>query len=121
MGTLLWLQGGDCSGNTMSFLNTEEPSAGDLVTDFGIDVIWHPSFGLEMDDRFKSILADIIAGHREDCRAPVEQGRHVCCVVFSPPGPRMARAGSRLSKGIATGVARFHTIPRSIIYGQRQS
>jgi len=30
MANLLWLQGGACSGNTMSFLNAEEPSACDL-------------------------------------------------------------------------------------------
>ena len=40
MATLLWLQGGACSGNTMSFLNMKKPSAyHDLVTDFGIDVL----------------------------------------------------------------------------------
>jgi Ni,Fe-hydrogenase I small subunit len=38
MPNLLWLQGGARSGNTMSFLNAEEPSAVDLVTDFGINV-----------------------------------------------------------------------------------
>ena len=38
MANLLWLQGGACSGNTMSFLNAEEPSACDLVTDFGINI-----------------------------------------------------------------------------------
>ena len=48
MANLLWLQGGACSGNTMSFLNAEEPSACDLVTDFGINVLWHPSLGLEL-------------------------------------------------------------------------
>ena len=31
MADLFWLQGGACSGNTMSFLNAEEPSACDLV------------------------------------------------------------------------------------------
>ncbi|MFM1903966.1 MAG: hypothetical protein RLZZ440_1866, partial [Planctomycetota bacterium] len=50
MASLLWLQGGACSGNTMSFLNAEEPSACDLVTDFGIDVVWHPSLGVELGD-----------------------------------------------------------------------
>lgn len=48
MANLLWLQGGACSGNTMSFLNAEEPSACDLVTDFGINVLWHPSLGMEL-------------------------------------------------------------------------
>src|ERR1700722_2072198 len=41
MANLLWLQGGACSGNTMSFLNAEEPSVCDLVTDFGIKILWH--------------------------------------------------------------------------------
>lgn len=39
MATLLWLQGGACSGNTMSFFNAEEPSICDLVTDFGIEIL----------------------------------------------------------------------------------
>ena len=48
MANLLWLQGGASSGDTMSFLNAEEPSACDLVTDFGINVLWRPSLGLEL-------------------------------------------------------------------------
>ena len=56
MANLLWLQGGACSGNTMSFLNAEEPSACDLVTDFGINVLWHPSLGLELGDNVKQLL-----------------------------------------------------------------
>jgi len=46
----------------MSFLNAEEPNACDMVTDFGIDVLWHPSLGLELGDLVKSMLDDIIAG-----------------------------------------------------------
>ena len=65
MATLLWLQGGACSGNTMSFLNAEEPSACDLVTDFGIDVLWHPSLGMDMGDPVKKMLRDIASGDRE--------------------------------------------------------
>ncbi len=64
MATLLWLQGGACSGNTMSFLNAEEPSTCDLVTDFGIDVLWHPSLGMEMGDHVKAMLRDIASGKR---------------------------------------------------------
>ncbi len=63
--SLLWLQGGACSGNTMSFLNAEEPSACDLVTDFGIDVLWHPSLGLEMGEPVQQMLREIAAGDRE--------------------------------------------------------
>ncbi len=61
MANLLWLQGGACSGNTMSFLNAEEPSVCDLVTDFGINILWHPSLGLELGDNLQHLLADLIS------------------------------------------------------------
>ena len=64
MASLLWLQGGACSGNTMSFLNAEEPSACDLVTDFGIDVLWHPSLGMEMGEQAQKIFYDCAQGKR---------------------------------------------------------
>ncbi|MDJ0680812.1 MAG: hydrogenase small subunit [Xenococcaceae cyanobacterium MO_167.B52] len=62
MTNLLWLQGGACSGNTMSFLNAEEPSVCDLITDFGIKVLWHPSLGLELGDNLQQLLRDCISG-----------------------------------------------------------
>lgn len=65
MATLLWLEGGACSGNTMSFLNAEEPSAVDLVTDFGLEVIWHPSLGLELGDAVQQIMRDCASGARQ--------------------------------------------------------
>ena len=65
MASLLWLQGGACSGNTMSFLNAEEPSACDLVTDFGIDVLWHPSLGMDMGENVQNMLREITSGEKE--------------------------------------------------------
>ena len=62
MANLLWLQGGACSGNTMSFLNAEEPSACDLVTDFGINILWHPSLGVELGDNLQKLLRDCVSG-----------------------------------------------------------
>ena len=62
MANLLWLQGGACSGNTMSFLNAEEPSVCDLVTDFGINIVWHPSLGMELGERLQSTLGALAAG-----------------------------------------------------------
>ena len=64
MANLLWLQGGACSGNTMSFLNAEEPSACDLVTDFGINILWHPSLGIELGDNLKALLLDLTSGRK---------------------------------------------------------
>lgn len=62
MANVLWLQGGACSGNTMSFLNAEEPSVCDLVTDFGINVLWHPSLGMELGESLQRLLRDCISG-----------------------------------------------------------
>lgn len=65
MTNLLWLQGGACSGNTMSFLNAEEPSAVDLVTDFGLNVLWHPSLGVELGNDVRTLLDDLVAGRKQ--------------------------------------------------------
>lgn len=79
MANMLWLQGGACSGNTMSFLNAEEASACDLVAISGRPVEiyallgeqWpHSSYlvpggyGLDLSpeaDRAATIVADRIA------------------------------------------------------------
>lgn len=62
MANVLWLQGGACSGNTMSFLNAQEPTVVELVTDFGINIVWHPSMGLEIGQQVTDILNDCISG-----------------------------------------------------------
>ena len=49
----------------MSFLNAEEPSACDLVTDFGIDVLWHPSLGMDMGENVQNMLREIASGKQE--------------------------------------------------------
>ncbi len=65
MASVLWFQGGACSGNTMSFLDAEEPSACDLVTDFGLDLVWHPSLGVEMGENAIRIFDVIASGRRK--------------------------------------------------------
>lgn len=65
MASVLWFQGGACSGNTMSFLNAEEPSVVDLIVDFGLDLIWHPSLGMELGDQAKKIFNDCATGARD--------------------------------------------------------
>jgi uptake hydrogenase small subunit len=62
MANVLWLQGGACSGNTMSFLNAEEPTVIELVTDYGVNILWHPSIGLEIGEQVTDLMNDIIQG-----------------------------------------------------------
>lgn len=64
MASLLWFQGGACSGNTMSFLNAEAPTVCDLVTDFGIDLLWHPSLGMELGEQAKALFRSLADGSK---------------------------------------------------------
>ena len=65
MASVLWLHGGACSGNTMSFLNADEPNVVDLIVDFGLDILWHPSLGMELGENAKKIFYDCVNGERE--------------------------------------------------------
>ncbi|MBC7631846.1 hypothetical protein [Aeromicrobium sp.] len=65
MSSVLWLQGGACSGNTMSFLNAEEPSVVDLIVDFGLELLWHPSLGLELGAQAQKIFYDCVSGEQQ--------------------------------------------------------
>ena len=62
MASVLWFQGGACSGNTMSFLNAEEPNVVDLITDFGLNLLWHPSLGLELGENAQKLFRDCVDG-----------------------------------------------------------
>jgi len=64
MATLLWLQAGACSGNTISLLNAEEPTVIDLLTDFGVELIWHPSLGVELGEAAQKLIYDCANGER---------------------------------------------------------
>ncbi len=46
----------------MSFLNAEEPTVVELVVDYGINILWHPSLGLEIGHQVADLLNDIISG-----------------------------------------------------------
>jgi len=65
MANVLWLQGGACSGNTMSFLNAEEPTVIELVTDYGVNILWHPSIGLEIGEQVTHLMHDLIQGKQQ--------------------------------------------------------
>ena len=62
MTNIIWLKGGACSGNTMSFLNAEQPSVIELVTDFGIRILYHPTIAMEIGEQVNEVLNDAING-----------------------------------------------------------
>jgi hydrogenase small subunit len=49
----------------MSFLNAQEPTVVELVTDFGINILWHPSIGLEIGEQVTDLLNDCLAGRQQ--------------------------------------------------------
>jgi len=46
----------------MSFLNAQEPTVVELITNFGINILWHPSIGLEIGEQVTDLMNDIING-----------------------------------------------------------
>lgn len=60
MTNLVWLKGGACSGNTMSFLNAQQPSVIELITDFGIRIVYHPTIGLEIGEQVNEVLNEVL-------------------------------------------------------------
>jgi uptake hydrogenase small subunit len=65
----------------MSFLNAQEPSVCDLVTDFGIRVLWHPSLGMPMGEELQHMLQAILSG-----KTPVDIFVFEGTVIRAPSG-----------------------------------
>jgi len=65
MVNVFWIHGGACNGNTQSFLNADEPTVIDLVTDFGINILYHHSVSMEFGYQVKGILDDILEDRTE--------------------------------------------------------
>ncbi len=65
MATMLWLQTGACSGDTMSLLNAHGPSLESLVANGDIQVLWHPSISTEPTSHLAKLIEQIEKGERE--------------------------------------------------------
>ncbi len=46
----------------MSFLSAEEPTVVELVTDFGINILYHPTLALEIGKQVSNLLHEIVDG-----------------------------------------------------------
>lgn len=62
MKTILWLQGGACGGNTLSFLNADNPGVLEFLEMHNSKLLWHPSLSLESDEKVKDILNKVVKG-----------------------------------------------------------
>jgi len=60
MNNLLWLQGASCGGDTISFLNSEQPSAITAFELLNLNILWHPFLSTVQGDDVLSIFQDIL-------------------------------------------------------------
>lgn len=65
MATLLWMQTSGCSGDTMSVLCAEKPSLHDVLTSYGIRLLWHPSLSPELPRDVGVMMEQICADELE--------------------------------------------------------
>src|SRR4030042_5312682 len=59
---LLWLQSGGCNGDTISFLNAEQPHVLTALKMLEINLLWHPFLSLEMGKEVEVIFEKCISG-----------------------------------------------------------
>jgi uptake hydrogenase small subunit len=60
--TLFWLQTGACGGDSLAILGAEAPSFEQLLLNYGIELLWHPSLSHAPTKRFDQLIADISSG-----------------------------------------------------------
>jgi Ni,Fe-hydrogenase I small subunit len=70
MATLLWIESGSCSGDSMAILGAEgRGKDGDNLMDFlelhGIELLWHPSLSPEPPSAISALFRRIAAGEKE--------------------------------------------------------
>jgi len=71
MATLLWMECGACSGESMAILGAEGPGKeeGHNLADFlrsqRVELLWHPSFSLESPKQVEGLIGRILAGEQE--------------------------------------------------------
>ena len=64
MKSLLWLQTGACSGDSLSLLNADGPSLETLIGQGVLELLWHPSLSSEPAGRLAALIGEIESGRR---------------------------------------------------------
>ncbi|MDV7338362.1 HupU protein [Terasakiella sp. A23] len=63
--SLMWLQAGSCSGDSMSLLCAEDPDFVEFIERNKLDLLWHPSLSTQPSSHLKSIVDDIRNDERD--------------------------------------------------------
>jgi len=59
---VLWLQSGGCGGCSISLLCADTADFRGLLRQFGVNLLWHPTFSLESGDESLAIMQDCLSG-----------------------------------------------------------
>ncbi len=62
--SLLWLQAGSCSGDSMSLLCAEDPDFIEFLERNKVDLLWHPSLSVEPTSHLQNVVDEILDGRR---------------------------------------------------------
>lgn len=65
MPSLIWLQTGGCSGDSMALLCAESPDLVEFISRTKLDLLWHPSLSGKSSEAFQRDIAGIVAGTKE--------------------------------------------------------
>ncbi|MBI6546147.1 MAG: NADH:ubiquinone oxidoreductase [Cyanobacteria bacterium NC_groundwater_1444_Ag_S-0.65um_54_12] len=65
MPTLLWLQAGACSGDSMSLLCANNPDLVEVLNNYQIELLWHPSLSPQSPEQLGHTIERINAGEQE--------------------------------------------------------
>ena len=102
MFNLVWMQTGACSGETMALLCADRPSLENLLRQYDINLLWHPS--LTAERRFGDVLTQLSSGEQTLATARTTVAAAPPCApaqrikALPPkemPTPSSARCGQR--------------------------
>ena len=63
MANIVWMQTGACSGESMALLCADRPSLENLLEQYGLNFLWHPS--LTAEHRFGDALDTVLSGREK--------------------------------------------------------
>jgi uptake hydrogenase small subunit len=89
MPTLLWMECGACSGESMAILGTEGPGMGgdnlpEFLESYQVQLLWHPSLSLESPKQVEGLIGRILAGEQDLTLLCVEGS-----IIHGPDGTGM--------------------------------
>lgn len=63
--SLMWLQAGSCSGDSMSLLCAEDPDFVEFIERNDVDLLWHPSLSTQPSSHLQTVVDEVLNDKRE--------------------------------------------------------